>query len=87
MPGGWQRGTSLRLVRHDGYFRPGLPYLDAVEWAFNMQPLTQRFRFEAGELDFLRDMSQADQARFAQRPAVAALRRARTPTRRSTASR
>ncbi len=44
MPGGWQRGTSLRLVRHDGYFRAGLPYLDAVEWTFNMQALSQRFR-------------------------------------------
>jgi ABC-type transport system substrate-binding protein len=68
MPGGWRRGTSLRLVRHDGYFRPGLPYLDAVEWAFNMPQLTQRFRFEAGEIDFLREISQADQARFADDP-------------------
>jgi ABC-type transport system substrate-binding protein len=68
MPGGWKRGTSLRLVRHDGYFRAGLPYLDAVEWTFNMQLLAQRFRFEAGELDFLHDISQADQSRFAGDP-------------------
>jgi ABC-type transport system substrate-binding protein len=68
MPGDWRRGTSLRLVRHDGYFRRGLPYLDAVEWAFNMQQLTQRFRFEAGELDFLHEITQADQARFASDP-------------------
>jgi ABC-type transport system substrate-binding protein len=68
LPGGWKRATSLHLVRHDGYFRPGLPYLDAIEWAFNMQPLTQRFRFEAGDLDFLHEMSQADQARFASDP-------------------
>ena len=47
---------------------PGLPYLDAVEWTFNMPQLTQRFRFEAGELDFLREISQADQARFAADP-------------------
>ncbi len=68
MPGGWQRGTSLRLVRHEGYFRAGLPYLDAVEWTFNMEFLSQRFRFEAGELDLLREMTQADQARFAMDP-------------------
>lgn len=68
LTGDWQRGTSLRLVRHDGYFRPGLPYLDAVEWSFDMQPLAQRFRFEAGELDALHDMSQADQARFTADP-------------------
>jgi ABC-type transport system substrate-binding protein len=65
LPGGFQRGTSLRLVRHDGYFRAGLPYLDAVEWMLNVQPLAQRFRFEAGELDVLRELSQADQTRFA----------------------
>jgi ABC-type transport system substrate-binding protein len=63
-PGDWQRGTSLRLVRHDGYFRPGLPYLDAVEWSFNMAPTAQRYRFEAGELDVIHDMAPADQRRF-----------------------
>ncbi|MBV9948066.1 MAG: ABC transporter substrate-binding protein, partial [Myxococcales bacterium] len=39
LPGGWQRGSSLRLVRHEGYFRTGLPYLDAVEWTFAV-PIT-----------------------------------------------
>jgi ABC-type transport system substrate-binding protein len=68
MAGDWQRGTKLRLLRHDRYFRAGLPYLDAVEWTFNMEPLSQRFRFEAGELDLLRDMTQADQARYASDP-------------------
>jgi ABC-type transport system substrate-binding protein len=63
-PGGWQRGTSLRLTRHEGYFRAGVPYLDAVEWTFNVQVAAQRFRFEDGKLDILRDMTQADQARF-----------------------
>jgi ABC-type transport system substrate-binding protein len=63
-PGGWQRGTSLRLVRHDGYFRAGLPYLDAVEWTFGVQFAAQRFRFEDGSLDLLGDMTQADEARF-----------------------
>jgi ABC-type transport system substrate-binding protein len=61
---GWQRGTSLRLVRHDGYFRAGLPYLDAVEWTFNMTPLAQRVRFERGELDLARELTGADERRF-----------------------
>lgn len=61
---GWERGTSLRLVRHDRYFRPGLPYLDAVEWTYDMQSLAQRFRFEDGELDMIHDMTQADLTRF-----------------------
>jgi ABC-type transport system substrate-binding protein len=68
LPGGWQRGTSLHLVRHDSYFRPGLPFLDGVEWTFNMQALAQRFRFEAGDLDLVRSLGQADQRRFAGDP-------------------
>ncbi|MGH7270380.1 MAG: ABC transporter substrate-binding protein [Polyangiaceae bacterium] len=68
MPGDWERGTSLRLVRNDAYFRKGLPYLDAVTWSFNMQPLPQRFRFEAGEIDFLREVTPSDHALFAADP-------------------
>ena len=76
LPGGWQRGSSLRLVRHDQYFRPGLPYLDAVEWTINVQLTAQRFRFEDGKLDILRDLSQADQTRFAHDPRWAPFGRA-----------
>jgi ABC-type transport system substrate-binding protein len=72
-PGGWQRGTSLRIVRHEAYFRPGLPYLDAVEWTYNMQPFGQRMRFERGELDILRDLTDADLAAFVADPRWAAL--------------
>jgi ABC-type transport system substrate-binding protein len=72
-PGGWQRGTSLRLVRHPSYFREGLPYLDAVEWTFNVTVVAQRFRFEDGALDLLRDMTQADQTRFTSDPRWAPL--------------
>lgn len=63
-PGGWQHGVSLRLVRHDGYFVPGRPYLDAVEWIFNVNLVPQRFRFEDGELDMVLDPAQADVSRF-----------------------
>jgi ABC-type transport system substrate-binding protein len=66
--GGWQPGTSLRLVRHAGYFRAGLPYLDAIEWTFNMQEPAQRMHFERGELDLVRDWSDASAARFAADP-------------------
>ncbi len=72
-PGGWRRGVSLRLVRHTGYFRAGLPYLDALEWTFNMAALAQRFRFEQGELDVIRDLTESDQALFAADPRWAPL--------------
>ena len=29
-PDGFQRGIGLRVVRHDAYFQPGLPYLDGI---------------------------------------------------------
>jgi len=67
-PDGWVRGTSLRLVRHDAYFRSGLPHLDAVEWIYNMGVLSQRFRFEDGSLDMLLNPTQADFGRFAADP-------------------
>jgi ABC-type transport system substrate-binding protein len=63
-PGAWNRGNSLRIVRHEGYFRPGLPYLDAIEWTFNQPLLSERFRFEDGELDILHNPTQTDAARF-----------------------
>jgi len=63
-PGGWQRGTSLRVVRHDRYWDPDATYLDAVEWTYLMQPTPQRFRFEDGALDMLINPLFADYARF-----------------------
>jgi ABC-type transport system substrate-binding protein len=71
--GGWNRGASLRIVRHEGYFRPGLPYLDAIEWTFNQQLLPQRFRFEDGELDLIENPTQADAIRFLSDPRWKAL--------------
>src|SRR5207248_1909070 len=64
LPDGWTRGNSLSLVRNDDYFQRGLPYLDGVTWLYNMTQFTQRFKFEAGELDIFRDVTQADYGRF-----------------------
>jgi ABC-type transport system substrate-binding protein len=75
-PGGWRRGTSLRLERHPGYFRPGEPFLDAVEWTFNMKALAQRVRFERGELDLARELTDADATRFMSDPRWRPLARA-----------
>ncbi len=66
--GGWERGRSVTLVKHQGFFRPGLPRLDSVTFNYGVQPVTQRFKFEAGELDVLRDLNQADIARFSSDP-------------------
>lgn len=63
-PDGWQRGHTLTLVRHDAYFRPGLPYLDGVRWVFHENQNTQTYRFLRGELDVLRDFVTPELLRF-----------------------
>ncbi len=68
LPGGWERGRSLTLVRHDGYFRAGLPRIDSVTFAFQMPIATQRFKFEQGELDAVKDLNQSDFVQFTSDP-------------------
>lgn len=63
-PSGWQRGHSLVITRHDGYYRPGLPYLDGVRWALKESPSSQAFKFARGELDVLRDFVGPDLLKF-----------------------
>lgn len=58
----WDHGQMVRLVRHEGY-RPAPP-LDAVEFQLNVTQLSQRLKFERGELDLLRDLTQPDLVRF-----------------------
>jgi ABC-type transport system substrate-binding protein len=56
----WQPGRQVRFERFDGYFRPGVPYLDGVEWSLLVPSFTQRLRFERGELDLVRELGEAD---------------------------
>lgn len=56
--------SGVRLVRFEGYHVPGRPYLDAIEWLTVVPPQTQRYRFEEGSLDVLRELSTSDIARF-----------------------
>ena len=56
--------SGLRLVRHEAYYRPDRPYLDAIEWITNVLPRTQRYRFEDGSLDVVRELSSGDTARY-----------------------
>jgi len=60
----WQRGHTLTVVRHEGYFRPGLPYLDGARWTFHENQSNQTLKFLRGELDVLRDFTTAELLRF-----------------------
>lgn len=64
LPGGWDHGRQITVVRHEGYFRPGLPYLDAVRTLFHVNLTSQRFKFTVGEQDILRDFLSPDLLKF-----------------------
>jgi len=67
----WEPEGLIRLVRHDAYFLPDRPYLDAIEWQTNERPTTQRYKFERGALDYLRDLGSQDIALYRASPAWA----------------
>lgn len=56
----WKPGRLARVERFDGYYQPELPYLDAIEWSLAVPSFTQRLRFERGELDLVRELTETD---------------------------
>jgi ABC-type dipeptide/oligopeptide/nickel transport system permease subunit/ABC-type transport system substrate-binding protein len=62
---------GVRLARHAGYHRPGRPYLDGVDWLTSVKPRTQRYKFEDGELDYVRDLGATDASLYQADPAWA----------------
>jgi ABC-type transport system substrate-binding protein len=59
-PGGWERGRGLTLVRHEGYFRAGLPHVDAISWTFAMNRAGELYAFEDGSIDMTHDLGDAE---------------------------
>jgi oligopeptide transport system substrate-binding protein len=47
----WTFGQRLRLARNPRYFRPGRPYLDAVEETIGVSPQIAWFKYQRGDLD------------------------------------
>ena len=68
-PGGWNRGSkTLTLVRNESYFRPGIPYLDAVTWALGSSQIGEGFKFAHGDIDLTVDLTQPDTLRYQSDP-------------------
>lgn len=65
----WDAESGVRLVRHEGYYAPGRPYLDGIDYQVNLPQTTQRYRFERGELDYVHDLGSADRGRYETAPA------------------
>lgn len=49
----WERGVGVRLERFDGYYEPGLPYLDRVFFRFLPDPNAQIAALKAGDIDVI----------------------------------
>ncbi|HEY1959254.1 MAG TPA: ABC transporter substrate-binding protein [Polyangiaceae bacterium] len=64
----WDKGRGLRLVRFDKWWKPGEPYLDGVDYAYGMAPVTERFKLEQGDLDIDRELSLPDMFRYMNDP-------------------
>jgi ABC-type dipeptide/oligopeptide/nickel transport system permease subunit/ABC-type transport system substrate-binding protein len=58
-------GQRIVLERFDSYHEQGLPHLDRIEWLLNVPARSQRYRFEAGELDMVTELTGIDSARYA----------------------
>ncbi len=71
----WDPGGAVQLVRHEAYFKPGRPFLDGIEWQTGVRAATQRYKFEDGEIDYIRDLTAVDAARYRADPAWSGLGR------------
>jgi ABC-type transport system substrate-binding protein len=49
----WIPGEHVLLVKNPHYFKPGLPYLDALDCRIMKDPLTATTSLRAGEIDFI----------------------------------
>lgn len=58
------KGDHVRLVRNPDYFKPGLPYLDELDFKIIPQSNTQVAALERGEIDYLSGVPGPDLARL-----------------------
>lgn len=64
----WDPGSRVVLRRFEGYHQPDKPYLDGIVIELAVPPFTQRFKFESGEQDMIRDLTYADFRKYQASP-------------------
>lgn len=67
----YAKGDTVRMVRNDAYFKPGLPYLDELVFRIIPQPTTSVLALEQGEVDYLSSVPGPELARLRQNPELA----------------
>ncbi|MGQ0571231.1 MAG: ABC transporter substrate-binding protein [Armatimonadota bacterium] len=65
----WARGSHVRLVRNENYFKRGLPYLDRLITRFVPDPTARLLALESGEIDAISGyIPFSEYARFERKP-------------------
>ncbi len=64
----WRPGELLILERNPEYYKPGLPYLDELQFFLNLDQQASILRFENRELDLMIDLPIEDAKRLLQDP-------------------
>jgi len=49
----WEQNALILMERNEHYFKPGLPYLDKIEWRIMKDGVTRATALRAGEVDFV----------------------------------
>jgi peptide/nickel transport system substrate-binding protein len=60
------KGDKVRMVRNENYFKPGLPYLDEIDFRIIPQSSTAVLALEQGEVDYIQGVPGPDLARVQQ---------------------
>lgn len=78
----WDPDRGIKLERHAGYWDRERPFVDTIDWSTGVRATSQRYRFEDGELDLVREWSGISAALYGEDPAWEPFRRrvARTST-------
>lgn len=68
----WKRGEYIKLAKNPDYWKPGLPYLDGIDFRIIPDAASRAVAFERGELHVLRggDVDNVDVNRLKSMPGV-----------------
>ena len=52
----WQQGTKIVFKKFSGYWQPGQPIMDEIDWIIIADPMTKVMSLEAGEVDLITEV-------------------------------
>jgi peptide/nickel transport system substrate-binding protein len=70
----WEQNQLILLEKHAHYFKPGLPYLDRIEFRIMKEGVTRATALRAGEVDFANYVPREHVERLSRDPKITVLR-------------